>query len=199
MAIKVITGLGNPGAEYEKTPHNVGFRVVDRLAEKLSASWRNEAKFSAAVAKVKYKGNDIYLVKPQTFMNLSGEAVGKILSYYKATVSDLTVISDDADLPIGRLRVRAEGGTGGHRGLKSIIDICGSKAFARVRVGIGHGTNGGSLASRVLGRLEPEEEKTLQQQEAAAAEATLCVIECSVAEAMNKFNASSAKETQEAN
>ncbi len=188
MAIKIITGLGNPGSEYVRTPHNVGFRVVDQLAESLSAGWRQENKFSAILAKVKVQGVDLFLLKPQTFMNLSGEAVSKVMRYYGAEPKDLTVISDDADLPIGRLRVRAEGGAGGHRGLISIIDCCGSKAFARVRLGIGHEAHGGSLASHVLGRLEPEEEAKLQRVEAVAAKAALCVVTRGVNEAMNKFN-----------
>lgn len=192
MSVKIVTGLGNPGSEYARTPHNVGFRVVDRIAESNSAIWRDEAKFSASVAKVKSRGLDLILVKPLTYMNLSGEAVGRLARYYNVSLSDLTVISDDADLPVGRLRIRAEGGSGGHRGLQSIIDCCGGRAFARVRVGIGRSAHGGGLADHVLGRLAPEDEAVLQRAEAAAAEAVICVVTRGTAEAMNKFNAESA-------
>lgn len=192
MPIKLVTGLGNPGSEYVRTPHNVGFRVVDQIAEICSATWRDETKFSGSVAKVKWKGQDLLLLKPLTFMNLSGEAVGKLARYYNVATTDITVISDDADLPIGRLRVRAEGGSGGHRGLQSIIEVTGTKTFARVRVGIGRSAHGGSLADHVLGRLSPEEDETMQRLEAVAAEAALCVVTHGVVEAMNKFNAEGA-------
>ena len=192
MSVKIVTGLGNPGAEYARTPHNVGFRVVDQLAEKFSANWREESKFSASVAKVKCQGHDLLLVKPLTFMNLSGEAVGRLARYYNVPLQDLAVVSDDADLPVGRLRIRAEGGSGGHRGLQSVIDCCGGRAFARVRVGIGRSAHGGALADHVLGRLAPEDEENLRRAESAAAEAVLCVVSHGVAEAMNKFNAEGA-------
>lgn len=193
MSVQIVTGLGNPGSDYVRTPHNVGFRVIDRVAERCSAAWRNEGKFSALVARVKWEGRDLLLVKPQTFMNLSGESVGKIMRYYDGTLADLIVISDDADLPVGRLRLRTEGGTGGHRGLQSIIDCCGGKTFARVRVGVGRSVHGGTLADHVLARLAPEEEETMQRAEAVAAEAVLFAVRQGMDKAMNKFNAESAQ------
>lgn len=189
MPMKLVTGLGNPGSEYARTPHNVGFRVVDAIAERLSAVWRDESKFSGAVARARWQGADLLLLKPATYMNLSGEAVGRLARYFNVAPAELTVVSDDADLPAGRLRVRAEGGSGGHRGLQSIIDCLGTRAFARVRVGIGRSAHGGSLADYVLGRLPPEEEEKLRLAEAAAAEAALCVVAHGADEAMNKFNA----------
>lgn len=193
MLHSLIVGLGNPGPEYVRTPHNVGFRVVDSIGEKQSLSWRNEARFSAQLAQAKVDGIEVLLVKPQTFMNLSGEAVGKLLRYYKLPIENLTVISDDADLPIGTLRLRAMGGSGGHRGIGSIIDNCGSRAFARVRVGIGRSSHGGGLADYVLGRLGPEEEKSLQAVENTAAEAVLFIQKHGIAKAMNKYNCEAAK------
>ena len=192
MPIKLVTGLGNPGTEYARTPHNVGFRVADRIAERCSATWRAESRFTGLVAKAKWNGMDILLLKPQTFRNLSGESVGRLARYYNVAPADLVVVSDDADLPVGRLRVRPEGGTGGHRGLQSITEVLGTKAFARVRVGIGRPSHGGELAAHVLGRLGPEEEEVLRRAEDAAAEAALCVLSRGVDEAMNTFNAEGA-------
>ncbi len=193
MRLMLIAGLGNPGAEYAATPHNVGFRVVDAIAAEAAAQWRQEPKFSGAVARAKVGGADLMLLKPSTYMNLSGESVGKVMRYFGIEPAGLAVVSDDADLPIGRIRVRAEGGPGGHNGLKSIIGSIGTDAFARIRVGIGRpGHPGEDLAGYVLGRLGPDAEKTLRQAEAAAARAALCVATRGVDEAMNNFNAEGA-------
>lgn len=189
MRLKVIAGLGNPGAEYAETPHNVGFRVVDAIAADSAAQWRSEAKFSGLLARAKAGALDLMLLKPTTYMNLSGESVGRLLRYFDVAPADLTVVSDDADLPIGRLRVRADGGSGGHRGLQSIIDALGGGAFARVRVGIGRpGHPGEGLVGYVLGRPEPEAEKALREVEAVAAKAALRVATRGVDEAMNAYN-----------
>lgn len=192
MAMKIVAGLGNPGPEYERTPHNVGFRVVNGLAERFSATWREEPKFKGSVARIKVQGVDVLLLKPSTFMNLSGESVIKLMHYYGVDASGLTVVSDDADLPVGRLRIRPSGGAGGHRGLLSIIGCCGTDSFARVRVGIGRSAHGGNLAEHVLGRLPEEEEKVLQRGIAAAAEAAVCVVTQGVVKAMNGFNGGNA-------
>ena len=189
MQLKVIAGLGNPGAEYAETPHNVGFRVVDAIAADSAAQWRAEAKFAGLVARAKSGALDLMLLKPTTYMNLSGEAVGRLMRYFNVELGDLTVVSDDADLPIGRLRVRADGSAGGHRGLQSIIDCMGGGAFARVRVGVGRPERReGGLVGYVLGRLEPEAEKVLREVEAEAAKAALCVARRGVDAAMNSFN-----------
>lgn len=189
MRLKVIAGLGNPGAEYAATPHNAGFRVVDAIAAGAAAQWRAEAKFSGSVARAKAGAIDLMLLKPMTYMNLSGESVGRLLRYFGVAPADLAVVSDDADLPIGRLRVRADGGSGGHRGLQSIIEALGGGAFARVRVGVGRPEHAGEgLADYVLGRPGPEAEKALRAVEAEAAKAALCVVTRGVDEAMNKFN-----------
>ena len=176
MSLKLVAGLGNPGAEYERTPHNVGFRVVNRVAELASATWRDESRFKGSVSRIRFQGADALLLKPLTYMNLSGEAVGKLAHYFGVKPADIVVVSDDADLPVGRLRIRPAGGSGGHRGLQSVIDVCGTNAFARVRVGIGRSAFGGSLADFVLGRPAPEEEEVLRRAESAAAEAVMCVL-----------------------
>lgn len=192
MSLKLVAGLGNPGAEYERTPHNVGFRVVNRVAELASASWRDEPKFKGSVARIRFQGAEALLLKPLTYMNLSGEAVGKLAHYFGVKPADFVVVSDDADLPVGRLRIRPGGGSGGHRGLQSVIDVCGTNAFARVRVGIGRSAFGGSLADFVLGRPAPEDEEVLRRAESAAAEAVMCVLTRGTAAAMNRFNGESA-------
>jgi PTH1 family peptidyl-tRNA hydrolase len=135
--VKLIAGLGNPGESYANTPHNVGFDVVDVLAQRLEAGWKNSSGFHARVARAVYAGETLMLVKPQTFMNLSGTSVAPLLRYYGGEPKDLTVVLDDADLPLGRLRIRAGGSSGGHRGLVSLIESLGTEAFPRVRLGVG--------------------------------------------------------------
>lgn len=184
--MKIVAGLGNPGAAYVRTPHNAGFEVLDRLASRLSGIWREQARFKASLVRVKAEGTDVLLVKPLTFMNASGEAVGALLRYYDVAPTDLVVVSDDADLPAGRLRVRSEGGAGGHRGLLSVIESCGTQAFARVRVGVGRGTAG--LVDHVLGRLAPADEDAVRQTLDVAADAVMCLVARSTVEAMNRFN-----------
>lgn len=135
--MKIIVGLGNPGKEYSKNRHNTGFMVLDALYEKLNANdWKEESKFKSVIAEVTINGEKVLLVKPQTFMNLSGEAVTKILSFYKANLEDLTVIYDDLDLPTGTIRIRDKGSAGTHNGMKSIVQLLGSEDFRRIRIGI---------------------------------------------------------------
>lgn len=140
--MKIIVGLGNPGKEYEGTRHNAGFMFLDKLlidpeinsvGEELK--FKNEPKFKAEVSEAKLNGERLILVKPQTFMNLSGQAVQKILNFYKADLSYLIVISDDIDLPVGILRIRHEGSSGGQKGLQNIIDTVGDNGFTRFRIG----------------------------------------------------------------
>jgi len=135
--VKVIAGLGNPGREYAQTPHNVGFDVVVMLAERLQAEWRNSRRFQARTARATFAGCECLLVQPQTFMNLSGTSVAAVLRYHGGCPADLVVVLDDADLPLGRLRIRKSGSSGGHRGLASVIDVLGGGDFARVRLGVG--------------------------------------------------------------
>ena len=132
----IIAGLGNPGREYEKTRHNAGFEVIDRLAERLQVlSW--EKKHKALAGKAVYAGEKLLLLKPQTYMNLSGESLLSAASFYRVTPDHILVISDDIDLAEGRLRIRKSGSAGGHNGLKSIISNLGSADFVRIRVGVG--------------------------------------------------------------
>ncbi len=140
--MKVIIGLGNPGERYENSRHNVGFNVLDSLLHKLEAVvdtfWDEEKKGKYLYKKVKFKDQDIMLVKPQTFMNRSGQAVVLVTEFHKVLLEDLTVIYDDLDLPLGKIRVRFGGAAGGHKGVESIIESLGDDKFLRVRLGIGH-------------------------------------------------------------
>jgi len=192
MGLKIVAGLGNPGTEYARTPHNAGFGVVDLLAGRLHGAWRRQSRMKASLARVRAEGTDLLLAKPETFMNLSGESVGALMRYYDVTPADLVVVADDADLPAGRVRVRPGGGAGGHRGLLSVIGACGTDAFARVRVGVGRGAAGEDLVEHVLGRLAPAEEAAVQQAMSVAAEAVLCLVAQGVDAAMNRCNGWSA-------
>lgn len=161
--MKIIVGLGNIGKEYEKTRHNCGFMVLDEFAKTFDElEWKEEPKFKALIAKTEYEGEKLLLVKPTTFMNLSGESVSKILSFYKEPVDNLIVISDDIDLPLGKIRVREKGSAGTHNGLKSIIEaLSGSERFKRIRVGIESRTEENKkkqdLTGFVLGKFTKEE------------------------------------------
>ena len=137
--MKLIVGLGNPGKQYELTRHNVGFLCLDRISNKYNLSFKFESSFNAMVATSNIGGEKCIFVKPQTYMNLSGEAVGKIMKYYKVDLKDFLVIYDDMDLPIGSLRLREKGSAGGHNGIKNIIQHLSTQEFKRIRVGIsGH-------------------------------------------------------------
>ena len=187
--MKVIAGLGNPGPEYEDTPHNVGFDVVALLAERLAVEWRQSTRFQARLARVDRDGEKWLLVQPQTFMNLSGGSVAPLLRYHGGAPGDLVVVLDDADLPLGRVRIRPDGGSGGHRGLASVIEAMGTESFARVRLGVGResGVDGG-LVDHVLGRFDPERRQAARRMVATAADAVQCLVEKGLAEAMNRFN-----------
>ncbi|HOX41810.1 MAG TPA: aminoacyl-tRNA hydrolase [bacterium] len=136
--MKILVGLGNPGAQYEKTRHNVGYRFVDSLLKKVSpdSSFSKNERFEVEIADFQNGGEKIVLAKPITFMNLSGRAVSKIVSYYKIGPEKIWTVSDDVDLPLGSVRIRQDGSSGGHKGLQNIIDETGSKNFVRVRIGV---------------------------------------------------------------
>lgn len=185
--MKIVVGLGNPGREYERTLHNVGFAVVDELAGRLACSLRKSLRFEARLGKAVVGEETVWLVQPVTFMNRSGEAVASILRYRPAEIADVIVVVDDADLERGRLRIRAGGGSGGHKGLGSIIDAVGNRDFPRVRLGIGR--MAGTLTEQVLRPLPPEEWPVMDTAVKRAAEAVLCMIESGVETAMNRFNA----------
>jgi peptidyl-tRNA hydrolase, PTH1 family len=188
---KLVVGLGNPGKEYEGTRHNIGFAVLDRIAEKFGCSFRSKWRFSAKIAEVVAgDAGKVVLAKPQTFMNRSGTAVNTLLQWLKIEPAQLLVVVDDADLPLGQIRLRIAGGSGGHNGLRSIIEtLGGNEEFARLRVGIGRSAPlGADISGHVLGRFAPSERELAEQAVAVAVEAVDCCLREGVTVAMNQFN-----------
>lgn len=154
--MKLIVGLGNIGPEYKGTRHNAGFLTVDCLADRLNLSYKLVAKHKAFVAEYNHLGNKAIIIKPTTYMNLSGEAVRSIMQFYKISVEDILVINDDLDMPVGKIRLRATGSAGGHNGLKSITQNVGTKDFKRIKVGIGRDQNI-PVVDYVLGKFRKED------------------------------------------
>lgn len=184
----IIVGLGNPGLTYEKTRHNVGFRCIDELsrAEQIPC---DRAKFQAQFGLGEIAGKRCLLLKPQTFMNNSGEAVAAAMRFYKLEPRQLLVISDDISLPVGRLRIRQKGSAGGHNGLKSIIALLGTDTFARVKIGVGQKPHPDyDLADWVLGKFPPAEEKAVSEVLQKAAEAVTCYVKNGAEAAMSRYN-----------
>ncbi len=181
-----VVGLGNPGAEYERTRHNVGFEVVDALAKRhgFAAGRRFE---SAKVYRGNIKGREGVLVKPMTYMNLSGDAVAAVLGFHKATPADLIVVHDEMDFAPGQVRVKTSGGHGGHNGLRSIIAHAG-RDFARVRIGVGKPPSAALGATHVLSRFEATTRKLIDDAVEQAANAVELLLEQGAAAAMNRFN-----------
>ncbi len=189
-AIKVIVGLGNPGEQYAQTPHNLGFMAVDALAEKLDAQWKFEKRFNADLAKVLQKGTTLWLMKPHTYMNRSGESIGPFLKYYGATAADMLVLVDEVALPPGSVRIRPGGSAGGHNGMKSIIAALGTQTFTRLRLGVGRGENPQvGMIDFVLHRFSEAERKQAQETADLAAEATLYWLDHGTGETQNRYNA----------
>jgi PTH1 family peptidyl-tRNA hydrolase len=180
--MKLIVGLGNPGREYARTRHNVGFEVLESLAARHAASWSRKAD-----AEIARWAQDAVLVKPQTFMNLSGSAVQHWQHWYKVDFEDVLVVVDDVNLEAGRLRIRRSGGAGGHNGLKSIIAALGSEQFPRLRIGVGGGERK-SLSSHVLGRFTADEEAIIEAAIVRAVEAIEAFVEVGIAAAMDRYN-----------
>ncbi len=184
----MIVGLGNPGKDYEKTRHNIGFRVTDLLAENLHTKI-DRLKFQALTRMVTYNDKKILLVQPQTYMNASGAAVGALASYYKVQPERVLVIFDDISLPVGRIRIRKNGSAGGHNGIKSIIQSLGSDQFPRVKVGVGEKPHPDyDLADWVLSRFSAKEEQDLAPALDHAAEAALMILDQSIEKASSAYN-----------
>jgi PTH1 family peptidyl-tRNA hydrolase len=182
---RLVAGLGNPGRDYDRTRHNVGFLVADALARRMAAAFVPEPKWNADVARV----GDVTLLKPMTFMNLSGESIGNFGRFYKLEPAQVLVILDDVALPLGRLRLRPSGSAGGHNGLSSILTHLGTELVPRLRVGIGApaGTKD-SLVGHVLGRFAPEEQAALDRAVSRAADAVEFSQANGFAAAMNRYN-----------
>ena len=185
--MKLIVGLGNPGSEYEKTRHNMGFRALDVLASDEQIEIKR-AKFHALIGQGRIAGHKVILVKPQTYMNRSGIAVREAAMYYNVPSSNVIVIYDDIDLPAGSIRIRKSGGAGTHNGMKSVVQELGTKDFIRIRIGVGAAESGEDLVDRVIGKVPEAEKKLLQKAAAEAADAVKDIIAIGVDNAMNRHN-----------
>ena len=184
----LIVGLGNPGQKYEKTRHNMGFLTVDLLAEKQGVKL-NKVKFKSAYNIMTFAGAKCLVMKPQTYMNLSGEAVREAVQFYKLPADHVLVIYDDISLPVGKLRVRPTGSAGGHNGIKNIIAHLGTQDFPRVKIGTGAPAGGGAdMIDWVIGEPSKAEKKVLLESFERAIDAAACIIEHGCQKAMNDFN-----------
>ncbi len=184
--MKLVVGLGNPGKEYEKTRHNVGFRVIELLARRWSIEIRRR-KFASLSGDGRIRDEKTLLLEPQTYMNRSGRAIQEAMAFHKLPLEELLVVTDDMALPLGRLRIRMKGSAGGHNGLSDIIRLLGTVEFARLRIGIGE-QRGARMVGHVLGAFAPEEEEVVDRVVALAADAVERWITDGVEQAMNEFN-----------
>ena len=184
----LIVGLGNPGADYAKTRHNAGFLLVEKLAAQWQAGWNIERKFVARMAKAVRGGNKILLCEPQTFMNLSGESVAAVQQFYQLPLEKILVVLDDADLPLGEIRLRPEGGSGGHHGLDSVAQHLGSKKYARLRIGIGRKNEARQITGHVLGKFSADESGLLEKVLERAVGQIECWLTAGLPKAMSQFN-----------
>ena len=184
--MKLIVGLGNPGAQYKGTRHNIGFAVIDEIARRAAVGFES-APAEAVIAKWRRPEGGALLAKPLTFMNLSGQAVGELARYFKVDVPDVLIVVDEVQLPLGRLRARARGSAGGHNGLKSVIAHLGDD-FSRLRIGVGRGEQQRDLADHVLSRFEKEEAPEVERMTTRAADAAEMFITSGIEAVMNAFN-----------
>jgi peptidyl-tRNA hydrolase, PTH1 family len=181
-SLHLIVGLGNPGAEYAKTRHNAGFLLVETLAARWQAAWKNERKFNARLARAEHRGRRVLLCQPQTFMNASGEAVGALVNFYRLPRTRVLVGVDDADLPLGEIRLRAGGSSGGHHGLESIEPHLGSREFARLRLGIGRRDGAREITDYVLSRFDRAEAALMEK----VLDRAACQAECWLSDGIQK-------------
>ena len=185
--MKLIVGLGNPTAKYDKTRHNVGFEVIDQLSKEYNISV-DTAKHKGLDGKGKIEGQTVILLKPMTYMNLSGESVAAVASYFKIAPEDVIVIYDDINLDVGRLRIREKGSAGGHNGIKNIIAHLSTDVFPRIRVGVGMKPPKMDLADYVLSRFSKEEQELMEDGYQKACKALELMVVDDIAKAMNEYN-----------
>ena len=188
VPMKLIVGLGNPGKQYDQTRHNVGFEVIDELSNRLQIPL-NQSKFKGLYGMGNHKGEKVLLLKPLTYMNLSGESISAVMDYYKIELEDLVVIYDDLDLPVGKIRLRQKGSPGGHNGIKSTVAHLGTQAFNRIRIGIDRPHPPGiSVPDYVLGRFRPEEQQPIKEAAEKSADACEAWLERPFLQVMNDYN-----------
>jgi peptidyl-tRNA hydrolase, PTH1 family len=184
---KLIAGLGNPGETYSRTRHNIGFLVVQAIAEQADTEF-NKTRFDANYTRITLYNQEVFLVKPLSYMNRSGFPLQKLSAYFKISVNDIIVVHDDMDLPFGVIKIVQDRGSGGHNGIKSIVDAFGSKGFVRVRVGVGHPGTQAGVTGHVLGGFTPEEQAGLDTVIKDAVSACRLILSRGVAKAMNQSN-----------
>lgn len=185
--MKLIVGLGNPGKQYEHTRHNIGFEVIDALSSKFAIPL-NQSKFKGLYGIGFHSGEKIILLKPLTYMNLSGESIRAAMDYYDIDIEDLLVIYDDLDLPVGKIRLRQKGSPGGHNGIKSTVAHLGTQQFNRIRIGIDRPQTGMSVPDYVLGRFHPDEKAPTEDAVKKSAEACSTWLEKPFLQVMNEYN-----------
>ncbi|MBC8499303.1 MAG: aminoacyl-tRNA hydrolase [Candidatus Atribacteria bacterium] len=188
--MKIVVGLGNPGLKYEFTRHNIGFRIVDNLARDIEAEFKKVQSYHSLISRGTIGNHKIILVKPQTFMNLSGRAVSKVVSYYKLPLRDLLIVYDDLNLELGQIRIRKNGSAGGHKGMESIMQYLHSEDIPRLRIGIGNPLTDYNFdcVSHVLSNFNHNEENKIKETAMLSAEAIKTVIEDGFEKAMRKYN-----------
>jgi PTH1 family peptidyl-tRNA hydrolase len=183
----LVAGLGNPGDNYRMTRHNVGFMVIDKIAETFSIPV-NKKKFDAMIGRGHIENVDVILTKPMLFMNRSGAPIHRILTYFGISSKDMLIIHDDIDLTFGRIKLKEKGGHGGHKGIKSLVDVFGGGDFARLRIGVGRPEAGIDVTNHVLGRFREEEMEMLNMSIKNARDAVVAFLIKGIGKAMNKFN-----------
>lgn len=184
--MKVVAGLGNPGVQYADTPHSAGFEAVDAIASAIGAVWEPKKAFRCLMARGVFAGQNVILVKPQTFMNLSGESVAPVVKYCNSSPDDLVVIQDDIDLPLGRMRIRKGGSCGGHNGIRNIIERLGTQSFIRLKLGVGKDRS--DVIGHVLGKFSPEARKVMDLVVGESVKAVASILCDGPDAAMNSFN-----------
>lgn len=182
----VIAGLGNLGVQYDGTPHNVGFETIDKLASDIAAIWEFKKAYNADIARGTFAGKQVLLVKPKTYMNLSGDAIAPLVKYSNSSAADLLVIHDDIDLPVGKLRIKKGGSAGGHNGLKSIIERLGTQDFKRLKIGVGKDKS--NVVKHVLGKFDPATRETMDKVTTEAVKAAAVILKDGPDKAMNVYN-----------
>jgi peptidyl-tRNA hydrolase, PTH1 family len=187
MSIKVIIGLGNPGSQYTNTRHNIGFLILDRLAETLGVAFTKE-KFKGQIAEVQVNRQKVLLLKPMTFMNKSGESAAQAARNRVNDSQEVLTVYDDIDLPLGKIRIRKNGSPGTHNGMKSIVEYLGTREIPRLRIGIGANTGAGDLSQHVLGKFHPDEFDTVKEVIEEATQAIMAILNTDIDKAMNEFN-----------
>ena len=186
--MKLIAGLGNPGSQYERTRHNIGFMAIDDIAKEFLIPMELEKKHKAIVGKGMMGSEKVLLVKPQTYMNLSGESIRSLADYYQIEPEDIIIIFDDISLDVGQLRIRKKGSAGGHNGIKSIIAHLGTNEFPRIKIGVGERLPGQDLADHVLAKFPNAQMETVNQATKDACEAAFLMIRDGIDKAMNQYN-----------